>query len=133
VINLITIEHGIIGKDILKKFPQFGNVPLPVTQVIDEIPDSFLGVRLEGIVEALVCRDNLQIGIQHHKRLVHGFHDIFGVFAGILNFRPRCLKLLLNPFQLIVCISSSICWFSSSSWALRNSVFCSSYLQLVDL
>ena len=50
VLDFIAIEHGILGEDLLDKHPQLGNVPLPVTEVIHEIPDCFLGHYFEGIV-----------------------------------------------------------------------------------
>ena len=93
MLDFIAIEHGIMGEDLLKEYPQFGNVPLPVTKVVNEIPDCFLGRYFEGIVEAVVGCENLQVGIQHHKWLAHGFYNVLGIFPGILDFRFQLLAL----------------------------------------
>ena len=39
--DLIAVEHGIMGEDLLDEHPQLGNVPLPVAEIVDEIPDRF--------------------------------------------------------------------------------------------
>ena len=44
------------------------------------------GRYFEGIVEAVVGGENLQLGIQHHQRLAHGSYNVLGVFPGILDF-----------------------------------------------
>ena len=62
MLDFIAIDHCIIGEDILNEYPQLGNVPLPVAEVVDEIADSFFGRYLEGLVEAVVGSENLQVG-----------------------------------------------------------------------
>ena len=99
MLDFIAIEHGIMGEDLLKEYPQLGNVPLPVAEVVDEIPDCFLGRYLEGIVEAVVGGEDLQVGIQHHQRLAHGFHDVLGIFPGILDFRFQLLAFICRYFK----------------------------------
>ena len=39
----------------------------------------------------MVGGKNLQVGIQHHKRLAHGFYNVLGIFPGILDFRFQLL------------------------------------------
>ena len=63
---------------------------MSVPQVIDELPQGFLGSYPEGRVEALVGGDDLQTGIQHQQRLPHGLHNILGVFPGV-HFRFQLL------------------------------------------
>ena len=72
---------------------------MPVPQVIDEIPDGFLGRYPEGIVETDIGGENLQIGTQHQQRLMHGFHDVLGVFPCMLIFRHRPLQILILPVE----------------------------------
>jgi len=40
--NLIVIELVVLGKDLFEQRPKPGNVPLPVSEVIDKIADRFL-------------------------------------------------------------------------------------------
>ena len=49
------------------------------------------GRYFEGIVEAVVGGENLQVGIEHHQWLVHGFYNVLGIFPGILDFRFQLL------------------------------------------
>ena len=86
MLDFIAVEHGILGEDLLKEHPQPGNVPLTVAEVVDELPDRSLGRHFEGFIEAVVGGENLQVRIQHHKRFAHGFHDVLGIFPGILDF-----------------------------------------------
>jgi hypothetical protein len=91
MLDFISIEHGIMRENLLKEYPQLGNIPLPVANVIDEIPDYFLGPYFEGIVETVVGCENLQIGIQHQKWLVHVFYNVLCIFSGTLDLRLRYL------------------------------------------
>ena len=91
VLDLVAVEHGVVGEDLLEEHPQLGYVPLPVAEVVDELPDRLLGGPLEGVVEALVGGEDLQVGVQHHQRLAHGLDDVLGVFPGVLDFRLQLL------------------------------------------
>ena len=63
-----------------------------------KLPTVSSRVTYEGIVEAVVRCENLQVGIQQHKRLAHRFHDVLGIFTGILDFRFQLLSFS-NIFQ----------------------------------
>ena len=99
MLDLVAVEHGIMGKDVLKEHPQFGNVPLPVAEVVDEIPGCFPGRYLEGIVEAVVGREDLQFGIKHHQRLAYGFDDALGILPCILDLRLQLFAFICRYFK----------------------------------
>ena len=99
--DFIAIEDDMVEDDLFKEYPQFGNVPLPVTEVVDEISDCFIGCYFKGIVEAVIGRENFQFGIQHYKWLAHGFHNVFGIFPGILDFRFQQFHALHICMQTI--------------------------------
>ena len=68
---------------------------MPVSQVVDEIPNGFLGSYPEGSVEAMVGGDDLQIGVQHQQRLPHGLHDALGIGPGIPDLLQQPLHILV--------------------------------------
>jgi len=45
--HFIVVELVIFGKNLFKQRPKLGNIPLPVSQVIDKLPDRFLRRYLE--------------------------------------------------------------------------------------
>lgn len=63
MINLEVIELVTFWKNVLKQRPKPGNVPLSVSKVIDEIPCSFIRCHFEGVIEATVGLEYLQVYI----------------------------------------------------------------------
>ena len=93
VFDFVAVEHRVVQQDIFKEVPQLGDVPLPVAEVVDEVPDGLLGGDPEGIVKAVVGGENLQVGIEHDQRFADGFHDVLGVFPGNLDSRFRLFAI----------------------------------------
>ena len=87
MVHLVAVEDGFIGEDVLEQHPQFGDVPLPVAEVVDEIADGLLGRYLEGFVETEIGREDFQLRVQHHQRLAHGLDDALGILQGLLDLR----------------------------------------------
>ena len=58
MLNFIIIKLVIFLKNICKQRSEPGNIPLPVSEVIDKITYSFLRCDLEEIIEATVSPDD---------------------------------------------------------------------------
>ena len=99
VLDLVAVDHGVVREDLLDEHPQLGDVPLPVAQVVDEVPDGLLGRHLEGRVEALVRGEDLQVVVQHHQRLAHGLDDVLGVFPRILDVGVELHAFMRRPLE----------------------------------
>ena len=84
MLDFIAIEHGIKGEDLLEEHPQLGNVPLPVTEVVDELPDGFVGRHFESIVEAVVRCDHPEVLVQGNQGFTHRVDDVLGELAGFI-------------------------------------------------
>src|SRR5659263_68133 len=52
--NLVVIELCLFRKDLLKQRLKRWDIPLSVSNVIDQIPNSFIGCHFEGTIEAVV-------------------------------------------------------------------------------
>ena len=51
VLNLIVVKRHLLGKDGFQQFPQFGDIPLFVSKVIDKLSHGFFRGYLEEVVE----------------------------------------------------------------------------------
>ena len=71
-------ERCVGGENVLQQLAQFRNIPLSVPQIVDQAPLGLLARRPERFVERLVGFHYLQILVEDHQRLAHGFHDGFG-------------------------------------------------------
>lgn len=59
--NFITVDHRIMGENLLNEDPKPGDVPLPVAKIANIIADSFLWRYQKRFIEAMVCGKDLQI------------------------------------------------------------------------
>ena len=71
-------EGGVRGENVLQQLAQFRDIPLSVPEVVDQTPLGLLRRGLERFVERLVGFHDLQVLVQDHQGLPHGFHDRFG-------------------------------------------------------
>src|SRR5664280_893051 len=87
--NLEVVKRFFFGKDFFQQLPKFGDVPLFVSQVIDETSDRLAGSYFKGFVKVAVRREYLQIRIQDQKGFSNSFHNTFGIATGILVRKLR--------------------------------------------
>ena len=71
-LDLVTLHHGVLQRDIFQQQPKRGNIPLPVAQRVNR---TILNVLTEGLAKSAVCNDDTQIPIEHQKRIVDRIHD----------------------------------------------------------
>ena len=79
------VERAVAGDDLLEQRLQCRDVPLPVSQVVDESAFRLGGCDLKGPVERGIRRPDVKLGVEDDERLTHRRHDTLGVFPGRLD------------------------------------------------
>src|SRR5579884_727006 len=72
------VEGAVRRKNMFQELTQTGDVPLIVSQLVNETSDGGLGTHVEGGVEALVAELDAQVTIEHQQRIAHGVDGLFG-------------------------------------------------------
>jgi len=85
----VIIERGVLWQDFSQQSPQFGNVPLPIAQLVEQTPFGFFRRRRKNAIEGAVRRDNAQIVVQNDERIARGRDDALGVLARFLHSALR--------------------------------------------
>ena len=84
--HFIIFKGGFLGEDGFEKFPQFWDIPLFVSQIIDEMTQSILGFYLEKLIKRTPDGNNSQILIQNQKGFTDCINDTHGEFLGFGYF-----------------------------------------------
>jgi hypothetical protein len=69
----------VLGKNAFEQFPQTGDVPLPVSQIVNVTAYRIVGRHLKIAIERLVGKLHAEGLIQHDKRMAHGGNDVLCV------------------------------------------------------
>ncbi len=83
VFNLIVVKGCLLGKDGFQQFPQLGDVPLFIAQVIDKLPHGLFRLYLEKFIKGTADGDHPEVLIQGDQGFTHRVDDALGEFAGI--------------------------------------------------
>jgi hypothetical protein len=101
VVKFEILEDGAFGNDVFQQGPQVGDIPLAVTQLIDQAALGLLVRNVKGLVEGAVGGSDAQGGIEDQQGLTHRVHDVLGVVLNILDprylFHPSILRH--DPFH----------------------------------
>ena len=79
-------EGGVLQKQGLKKFAQFRNIPLPVTQIIKKTPLGGLRCCLESFIKGRVCPEDIEVSIKNEKGLVRCIQNGLSIIEGQFRF-----------------------------------------------
>ena len=85
VLELKVLEHGAFGNDVLEQCPQVGDVPLAISQLVDEAALTLPGRDVERLVELAVGGPDAQRGVEDKQRLAHRVNDVLGVVLNIFD------------------------------------------------
>jgi hypothetical protein len=75
VIDLVCHDGGGFGDHLRQKPPQIVDVPLPVAQPEQALPDGIVALHHEGAKEGGVAVLDLQVLIEDQERLLNGVED----------------------------------------------------------
>ena len=84
VLDFVIVERCLEREYRFQEFPQLGDVPLLVPEIVDELPDGFFGLRLENLVERAAGGDDAQVLVQGYQGFANGIDDALGVFPGLV-------------------------------------------------
>ena len=85
VLELEIVEDRALGDNVFQQCSQVGDVPLAVTQLVDQ---TALGLRerdVEGLIEGAVGGLDAQRRVEDQERLAHRVDDVLGVGLDILD------------------------------------------------
>jgi hypothetical protein len=71
VLDLVVLQHGIVGRDLLQLRAQTRNVPLAITYLAKQPAVRLLAICTESQVEGAASRDYAQILVEHEKWFAH--------------------------------------------------------------
>ncbi len=79
VVNLEVFNGMAVGQNLEQQRPQCRDVPLTVTQVVDEAALRIFFRGVEVPVEGGICSAHPQALVEDHERLSQGRNDVLGV------------------------------------------------------
>src|ERR1700741_5418593 len=87
VIEFKVVEDGAFGDDVFKQCPQVGDVPLTITQFINETALGLYGRNVECLVKRAIGGLDAQCSIQYQQGFAHRIDDVLGVILNIVDKR----------------------------------------------
>ena len=84
-LDLVTIHHGVVPRDIFQQEPKRGDIPLPIAQRVNRTILNVLTSHPERLTKSAVCADDTQILIQDEKRIPDRIHDPLGERVHIID------------------------------------------------
>ena len=85
-----------LGQDRLQQFPQPGDIPLSVPQVVDELSHGLFVLHLEELIEGAADRDHPEVLNQTDQGLT--------IASMTLSANPRVLNVASALFRAICCL-----------------------------
>src|SRR5437763_5571160 len=96
MLQLEIVKDGPRGNNIFEKCAQSRNVPLAVTQLVNEAVLGLVGRDVKSLIEGAVGASDTQGGVQHQQWLAHRVYDVlrvrFDVFNQRFSFHHRPLR-----------------------------------------
>src|ERR1700683_3925441 len=83
--HLESVHPRISWNNFLQQFAQLRNIPLPVTQRINQMPFCFFRRHLESPVESRVRDGNFQFGVQYQERFPGALDNRIRIFASLVQ------------------------------------------------
>jgi hypothetical protein len=77
-LDLVSLHHGVLRRDIFQQEPKHGNVPLPVAQRVNRTILNVLTSHPERLTKRAVCGDDTKVLIEDKKRIPDRIHDPLG-------------------------------------------------------
>ena len=101
VVEFEVLEDGTFGNDVLEQRPQVRDVPLAVSQLVDEAAFGLPGGDVERLVKGAVGGLDTERGVEDEQRFPHRVHDVLGVVLNIFDERlwfhqKKGSRLVLN-------------------------------------
>src|SRR5919109_5290408 len=89
VFDLEVLKLAVLWQYLFQQCPQSGNIPLAVSQFIDELVLGLFRGDLECVIESPIGRPYAQVLIKNDKRLADRLDDRFGVVLEIININQH--------------------------------------------
>src|SRR4051794_38826799 len=86
VLQLKVVEDRTLRHDVFQKGPQGRDVPLPVSQLVDEPVLSLFGGHLKRLIEATPGAAYPQSRVKHQEPLADSVHDVLGIRLDVLAY-----------------------------------------------
>ena len=93
MLDQVILDRGFLRQDLLQQFAQLRDIPLPITEFVDELADGVFRRNTEIPVKRTIGAFDAQVGIEHQQRLTHGIDYVLGIgmrdsnqFPGTLDF-----------------------------------------------
>ncbi len=84
-LDLVTLHHGVLRRDILQQEPKLGNIPLAIAQRVNRTILNVLTIHPECLMESAVCSDDTQVLIEDQERIADRIHDRLGERTHIIE------------------------------------------------
>lgn len=78
MLQLKVIEYRALRDDVFKENSEGRNVPLSVTQLIDQAPLCFGGEDAKGLIERAIRTADAKGSVENEKRLAYCVDDVLG-------------------------------------------------------
>ena len=79
MIEFEVVEEGALGDDVLEKGPQVRDVPLAISEFVNESAFGFVAGNEEGMVKGSVRGLDPERGVQNQEGLSHRIHNVLCV------------------------------------------------------
>jgi hypothetical protein len=109
VLDLIGLDDGVPGQNLLEQRPQFRTIPLTVAQRVNRTALNILPAHLESHVIGTACDNHAEFIVEDQQRLRKGIHDGLGQRSPVhvsrqhrthCNNSNRAVTLLLLPLRI---------------------------------
>ena len=97
--DLIVVKGRLLGQDGFQQFPQLGDIPLFIAQVIDKLSHGLFRLYLEEFIEGTADGDHPEVLIQRDQGFTHGVDDALGEFTGFICGFFDDLQFFAGLFQ----------------------------------
>src|ERR1700679_1661884 len=86
VYDFMIEEISVVRQNLLQQSSQVGLIPLSIPEDIHKPVQRGLWLNFKGLVECVICHQNMQVGVQYQHRFRHGFDDGLGKLASKHQF-----------------------------------------------
>ena len=96
MLDFVVFHGSLLGKDFSKQQTKLRNIPLTVSEVIQEFALSVVGIDFERQIEGSARGNDTKILIEHNERFSNRVDDSVRKYPGILDLGNCFLNMFLN-------------------------------------
>ena len=89
MLDLEPFDRCAMGDHALEQGAQRGDIPLPVSEVVDMTSLGLVGARAERLVERAIGRGDVQVSVENDERAGHGLDNVARSNIGHRHFRSH--------------------------------------------